>query len=99
MNKFTNAPTMKYVPMMNATMGSQGGNMSASGSKAGGGNPFARSASKTGSRSNAKSRGGVAGAISTKDSQISKNSFEKVGSDSMVIDKLNDQLRDRDISP
>lgn len=63
--------------------------MSASGSKAGG-NPFARSASKTGSRSNAKSRGGVAGAISTKDSQISKNSFEKVGSDSMVIDKLND---------
>ena len=89
MNKFTNAPTMKYVPMMNATLGSQGGNPSASGGKPGS-NPFARSASKTGSRSNAKSRGGIAGAISTKESQISKNSFEKVGSDSMVIDKLND---------
>lgn len=53
MNKFTNAPTIKYVPMMNSTLGSQGG------SSAKAGNPFARSASKTGSRSNAKSRGGV----------------------------------------
>ena len=87
MNKFTNAPTMKYVPIMNTTMG--GGATSASAGKPGS-NPFARSASKTGSRSNAKSRGGVTGGRSTKESQISKNSFEKVGSDSMVIDKLND---------
>lgn len=93
MNKFTNAPTMKYVPMMNATIGSQG---NASGSKIST-NPFARSASKNDSRSNAKSRG--APGISTKESHISKNSFEKIGNDSMVIDKLNDQLRDRDISP
>ena len=53
MNNFTNAPTMKYVPMMNSTIGSQGE------SSAKGSNPFVRSVSKGGSRSNAKSRGGA----------------------------------------
>ena len=35
------------------------------------------------------------------ESQISKNSFEKmtVANESMTIDRLNDQLRERDISP
>lgn len=53
MNKFTNAPTINYVPMMNSTMGSQG-NSSAKGS-----NPFVKSVSKSRCRSKAKSRGGA----------------------------------------
>ena len=54
-----------------------------------------RSGSKAGSRSNAKSRGGV----SAVESHISKNSFDKVGNDSAAMEKLNDQLREGDISP
>ena len=49
LSKFTNAPTIKNVPMMNTTTCSNTSK----------GNPFARSASKMGSRSNAKSRSGV----------------------------------------
>ena len=88
MNKFgSNSNNNKYIPSMNATAGSSGvGKL--------GGNPFTRDASKTGSRSNAKSRGNV-----SKESQISKNSFDKAVAESMAMEKLNEQLRDREISP
>jgi len=79
-NKFgTSGPNSKFIPMMNATAGSQGTN------KMAGSNPFARSSSKAGSRSNAKSRGNV-----SKDSRVSKNSFEKAVNESMAMEKLNE---------
>ena len=79
-NKFgTSAQNSKFIPMMNATAGSQGTN------NIGGSNPFARSSSKAGSRSNAKSRGNV-----SKDSHVSKNSFEKAVNESMAMEKLNE---------
>ena len=49
LNKYANAATGKYVQTMNATTSG----------KFGVNNPFARSGSKTGARSNAKSRGNV----------------------------------------
>lgn len=78
MSKFSNSNNNKYIPSMNATVNSSGAGKL-------GGNPFTRDASKTGSRSNAKSRGNV-----SKESQISKNSFEKAVAESMAMEKLNE---------
>lgn len=89
-NKFTNAGTIKFVPKMNATAGSEIAKGDSS-------NPFTQTSLKMQSRSNLKSRSGVSGV----ESQLSKNSFEKVynANDNLCIEKLNEQLRERNISP
>jgi len=93
MGKFnSNGSNNKFMPVMNTTMGSQG-NATA---KLGSSNPFIRSASKQGPRSKAISRGNA----SNKDSsQVSKKSFEQVQNESFAMEKLNEQLRERDLSP
>ena len=56
-----------------------------------GNNPFAMrpvAASRTGNRSNAKSRGGVSSTLH--DSHISKNSFEKTSNDAVNMERLNE---------
>ena len=86
-NKFSNAPSIKYPPkIMTSTIASQGNSTVKVGS-----NPFVMrpmAASRTGNRSNAKSRGGVSSTLH--ESHVSKNSFEKTSNDAVNMERIND---------